>query len=529
MTDFSPPLAAAPPLPLDYAAMQAAFTPEQLAKFDLQALAASARGEGVEAVCDFGELVFGWRAAAHHKAWIGHILEHPRTAMTAPPSSAKTTWVTQITMAWWIGKHPLSANGIASAGDDAAVNMAAAVANTIELNPRWGDVFGNIVPDKEAGWSSKGYHVKDKNDPDWARKRYGNRNASLTAGGVGSAVWNGLRISDDGLLVLDDIHGLSSKQEQSTNDKTVDWLKFIGENRLETNSKMAIVQTRWNPKDVLAHVKTRPDFKVFEHPAITTDENGAERSYWPKVRPLADLVAIRDRDLAAFELQFQGNDSAVEGTVLKAAWLLPYLFLDIRKEWNRYFGIDFAKRVKQIINKRDDPDHFALAVYVDAGARLVVEEMFDQLLFMGDAEELFFVQAGHFKPKATGVETNGNGNEYYLNLNKRMRVLGVTYHIRPIHTRFDMGERMAEIAPYFQYGQIMVSDKPSAGLDVFRGQWASFPRGHDDTLSAIHQGWKVTSHLLPVDNRDVTQERARAAAAYVSPARQIDMAYGIGR
>lgn len=502
-------------------------TPDQQAQIELQLLAVSARGDDVDAVCDFGEVVFGKVAAKHHRQWIEHILSHPRTAMTAPPSSAKTTWITTITMAWWIGKHPMSSNGIGSAGDDAAQAMAAAIANTIELNPRWKLVFPDIVPDKETGWSSKGYHIKDQSDAEWARKRYGDKNASLTTGGVGSAVWNGLRISNDGLLVLDDIHDLKSKTQQATNDNTVDWFKYTAENRLENNARMAVVQTRWNPKDVIANVLTRPDFKVFQHPAIYTDKAGNEQSYWPKVRPLETLIAIRERDMLAFELQFQGNDKALQGHLLKAEWLHYTAVATIAKEWNRYLGIDPAKRVKDIIKKNDDPDNFEIMLYADTGVRLVVEDVFGGVLFGPDAIDLYFEISALYHPVSAGIETNGLGNEYFVNIQKEMRRRRVMYNLQPIHSAVDLVERLSTLSPYFKSSQILVSDAATPGLQRFVAQWLSFPKGHDDTLSAAHIGWRVAGHLLPVEHPQDKAERLAAVPNTQHPARAIEMAYGV--
>lgn len=503
-------------------------TPDQEAQLYLSLLAESARGDDVQAVCDFGEVVFGQVAAQHHRTWIERLLAYLRFGGTAPPASGKTTWITTITMSWWIGKHPLSANGIGSAGDDAAQSMAAAIANTIELNPRWKLVFPSIVPDKEVGWSSKGYHVKDESDPEWARKRYGNKNATLTAGGVGSAIWNGLRISGDGLLVLDDIHDLKSKTQQATNDNTVDWFKYTAENRLENDSRLAVMQTRWNQKDVIANVKTRPDFKVFEHPAIWTDAEGLEHSYWPDVRPLETLLAIRERDLLAFELQFQGNDQALQGHILKAEWLHYFESINILRAFNRYLGLDPAKRVKDIIKKNDDPDNFEIVTYADTGTRLVLEEVDGGVLFGPDAIDLYFqVSARTPNLVSAGIETNGLGNEYYINILKAMRLRGVMYNLIPIHTKYDLVERLSTLSPYFKSAQIMVSDAGTPGLLRFVAQWLSFPKGHDDTLSGAHIGWKVAGHLLPTEHPQTAQARREKLAAAVHPAHAINAAYGV--
>ena len=509
----------------------ASITPDQEEQLYLQLLALSAQGDTVQSVCDFGELVFGVKAAKHHIGWIGHILENLRTGIVAPPESAKTTWITKITVAWWIGKHPLTTNGICSASDKAAEKMAAAIADTIEYNPRWQLVFPDVKPDKQRGWSSTGYHVLDasvdraKGAGEWARLRYGTLDASLMAAGVGSSAWNGVRIT--GIFAFDDMHDRRSKTQQPTNDDTVEFFNDTALPRATAEAHVVVVQTRWNKKDVIAKVKTLRHFKVFEHPAIVETENGAV-SYWPEQWPLERL---RQREVevtpVVFLLVYQGDDKALEGTVLKTEWLHGFPFLDFRKEWNRYFGVDFAQKMQDIVTKNDDPDDFVLAVLADAGPRLVVEDVFAEVLYMGEAEDLFFAKAGIYQPKNSGVETNGAAAKtYYLNLLKRMRTKGLNYVITPVTRTSDKATYYAAMAPYFQSAQVLVSDAQSTGLEKFRAQWASFPKGHDDLLDGVYNAWHITSFLLPSESRPAQQEREQRAAHYVTAAQQINRAYG---
>lgn len=474
-------------------------------------LADIAKGDGVEAIIAFGELVFGKIAAAHHRAWLAEMLAGLRTVVTSPPESAKTTWGNIIKNAWKIGKHPELSYGIGSAGDDAADDMTKAIADTIEFNPRWKLVFGHVEPDKQRGWSSNGYHVR-RNDlapGEWERLRYGDKNPTLVGGGVGSARWNGLRLT--GGLTLDDAHDRRSKTQAKTNDDTIGFFKDTAEFRVTEAATLDILQTRWNPKDIVALAKTRPDFKVFEHPAIIGAGTDGERSYWPEYHSLAKLQSIRARSPIDFELVFQGNDRAIEGTVLKTEWLHDFPFLDIRREWNRYFGIDFARRLREISKSGDDPDLFALSLWADTGTRGVLEDVFAEELFAPDAEELFFSKAAIFRPKATGMETNGASSKmFHIALLQRMRGMGLSYVIVPITRTKDKGEYMSEIAPYFSSGQLLISDAPSAGLTLFRAQWAAFPRGHDDALDAGYNGWSVMSHLLPLPGAAYRPKRTQA-------------------
>jgi phage terminase large subunit-like protein len=530
MTDFSPPLT----LREQAEHILASITDDQAERLRLDLLAASAQGEGVDAICDFGELVFGVVAAKHHRAWVAHLLDNLRTGIVAPPESAKTTWITKITVAWWIGKYPLLTNGICSAGDKASQKMAAGIADTIESNPRWLLVFPKVRPDKERGWSSEGYHVQDlgvdevHGTGEWARRRYGTLDATLTAAGVGSSIWNGVRIT--GIFAFDDAHDRRSKTQEQTCLDTVDFFNDTALPRATAEAHVVVVQTRWNQKDVIAKIKGLTSFRVFEHPAIIHVEGQPDRSYWPEQWPMERL---RQREIEitpiVFDLVYQGNDKALEGHILKTAWLHPFPFLDIRKEWSRYFGVDFAQKLEDIAPKKgdDNPDRFALSVWADAGPRLVLEQIFAEVLYMGEAEELFFAKAGIYRPRNSGVEVNGaSAKKYYLGLLNRQRLLGHSYVITPVTRSSDKATYYSNMAPHFDSGQVLVSDELSPGLELFRSEWAAFPKGHDDCLDAAYNGWHIISHLLPNESAPKAQERAAAQAGVLTPAQMIDRAYG---
>jgi hypothetical protein len=478
-------------------------------------------------------LVFGFEAARHHRDWLTKMLAEPmpgvsgsRVAISAPPESAKTTWATVIKTAWFIGKYPERAYGIGSAGEQAADDMAKAVAQTIEYNPRWLLVFPSVRPDKQRGWSSDGYHVRrtDLAEGEWERIRYGNKNPTLASGGVGSSRWNGIRL--DGGLTLDDMHDRKSKTEQATNDNTVGFFKDTAEFRVTGTGFLHIPQTRWNQKDIIAEVKGRPDFVVFEQKAIV-GEGEAEASYWPAVHSLEKLQAIRARDVLSFELVFQGNDRAIEGSVLKTAWLHDFPAAEIKPEWPIYLGIDFAVRLKDILKKGDDPDHFSLHVYADTGTKLVVVDVIEGVYFMSDAEDLFFSTCERYRPQRVGLEVNGAAARmYYQALLRRMHLLGKHYVIVPIHQSVAKGERIATMAPFYASGQIWVSDAETPGLKYFRAQWALYPQGKDDSLDSAYNGWHVASHLLPTSSVPELQERTRRTAGALTPAQMIDRAYG---
>jgi len=486
-----------------------------------------ARGEGEEAVAAFGEHVFGYAPAAHHRAWIRERLENRRVAIMAPPESAKTTW-SEILVAWWIGKHPTLSNGFVAVGDTAAQKKAGVVERCIEFNPRWKEVFPNVVPDKERGWSREGWWVRDAGvEPaEWARKTAGQKDPTLVAGGVGAAVWAGVRIT--GILDLDDIHDRESMTSEAKCRDTVGFFKDTALPRVTDDAHLCIEQTRWSPQDVIAYVKSLPHFKVFEHPAL----NEAGESYWPEQWPLERLERRRvEATEVVFQLVYLGIETALQGQVLKTKWLLPFPQTLIKREWERYFGIDVARLIQHITGgSTKDPDYFALAVLVDAQPVLVLEDGVYDRVVMGDAEDAFFEMAGIYNPKLTGIEVTGQGGvEYYSALLRRMRARGLHYALRPIRTTRNKSLRLNEMAPDFQYGNVKVSDAVTPFLTAFRNAWASFPRGHDDPLDAAYNAWVCAAHLLPQQTKEAEAE-ARDAPRRPGPMRAIERAYvGMGK
>lgn len=517
-------------LPFDLSALPDA----QLTALAIEQQAEVARGWGVEAVRAHARVVFGKELPAHVVEWDTEIFENKRVGITAPPDSAKTTGVSIIFGSWWIGKHPLASNAVASAGDDGANDIAEAIANTIENNPRWRKVFPYVVPWKERGWSQDGYFVWDTQYSlgEWETMRAGDRNATLVAGGVGSKRLNGIRVT--GIMILDDIHDQESESSELVCKRVVKFCELTAFERLTDEAHCVILQTRWNRKDIIATIAAKVDddgqkmWKVFYHPAILTDAEGNERSYWPERHSLAKLKRKRrEVGTSVFLLLYQGDDTAMVGLVLHKDWLLSFPVAYIKQEWNRYFGIDFARRIQEFTGgKTRDPDHFALAILVDTGYKLVLEDGFDDVLTMGDAEEKFFSMASVWKPKLTGIESNGSGADYYVNLNRRMRTKRLYYTIRLVNTTRNKGARMIEMAPDWQYGQVMMSDAVTPFLTYFRECWLAFgTSAHDDPLDAAYIGWLTAKHLLPQEHPQDRKEREEAAAHVVPVATLIERAF----
>jgi len=501
-------------------------SPEIVAKLNALDLIDRARGEGVGAVAAFGEYVFGVKPAGHHRKWLKAKLTNKRVVIVAPPESGKTIWA-MILMAWGIGKAAWKTNAFISATEGAANAMAKTVADCIEFNARWKEVFPSVVPNKEKGWSRDGYEVLDTSIPsdEWTRLVATKKDPTLLAGGVGSARLNGIRIT--GRLDCDDIHDRDSMTSDRVCLDTVSFVRDTVLSRVTEDAYFAMEQTRWNSKDSVAYIKTLAGmYVVFEHPAI---DPVTGESYWEEQWSL-ERLANKRREVTelVFQLVYLGNDKAAEGQILKGSWLIEFPATYIKREYERFFGIDFARTMRELTgSKSKDPDFFALAVIVNTNPVLVVEDGIKERFVMGDAEDEFFRMAAIYNPKVTGVEVNGAGYEYYVNLLRRMGLKGIRYYIKPIKTTKNKGDRITNMAGDFQYGMIKISDAPQPFLRDFRNEWLRFGAAgtHDDTLDAVYFARDAASYLLPVEDRERTIERLERQANTVNPMLAIEAAY----
>lgn len=481
-------------------------------------LAASAQGEGVEAVADFGELVFGLRPAAHHRAWIEERLTNKRVATVAPPDSAKTTW-TEILDAWWIGKHPDTSNGVVSATDAGAMKMGAVISGCIEGNPGWAMAFPHVVPDKERGWSRFGWWVKDTRyaPGEWAQLTAGQKDPTLIAGGVGAAVWAGVRIT--GRMSLDDIHDRESKTSQTVCDDTVGFFKDTALSRVTSEAFLDIEQTRWNRKDVIAYVMGLPHFKVFQHPAWTVNEAGEKVSYWPDQRPIELLEAkMMETGTPDFRLQYLGDTTALLGTVLKADWLVDFPQAEIKRTWPCVWGVDPAFKKVDLVRKSGKRSRFAIACWRIAPFGLVLDNIYADFWTEFEAEEEMQRQSASDRPKRIGIETNGVGDPFYQSLLRRTRL-----PLIPMTATQDTIARASAMAPDFEFGRVRVSDAMTPGLRLFRDEWITLGEAgsSDDTISAAYWGWRTAQHALWKE--DAFAEKKSMFPT--SPMRAIEAAY----
>jgi len=283
--------------------------------------------------------------------------------------------------------------------------------------------------------------------------------------------------------------------------QVVDFVKDTFLPRHMESAHCVIVQTRWNPADIVGYldsvsIRGERMYEVKVHKALL--DNGD--SYWPEQWPL-ERIERRRSEIGEidFQLVYLANAHASKGNILKSDYLIPFPAVHIRTNYDCYVGVDFAVTQESMVCARHrEGDNFAMARLVDCKPVLVVEDGFVGRISQGEAEDSLIRFCCEWMPKRVLLETNAAGELFYQQLLRRMRETGLNIPLLGRKATKGKAVRINEMLPDFQYGRIKVSDANTRFMNAFRNEWISFgSKGvHDDTLDAVYWSWRAAGHLL---------------------------------
>lgn len=292
----------------------------------------------------FGKFVFGYDAADHHIHWLGEFFTQDtnKLMIISPRESAKTTWMCNILMTWFIGHFPEKTSVILSVTENQAIDRLIVIRDTIASNPRYKMVFPWIAIDEKKRMTTTEFSVWDMRKGSYqawrsweGRNKDSIKESTLEAAGAKSGQIIGNRYT--GIVLLDDIH-----DEKNTNTReqinTIDtWFHRTVLPCLRPQAKALIIGTRWAPEDLLGRLQEKkktiyengieiesnvPEWKVIQTQALTYDDEGLPVSYWPENWPVDRLLAKRDEVTPIiFELMYNNNPYALAGDIFKPEWL----------------------------------------------------------------------------------------------------------------------------------------------------------------------------------------------------------------
>jgi hypothetical protein len=487
------------------------------------AQSARVTGDSPDGFALYYRVIYGNDLPKHARNWIEKIYqakaEDRGALLWAFRGSWKTSTLTIAFGSYRIGCEPEKANLIVQVNDDSATKSAAAIANIIENNLGWAMVFPSVVPDKERGWSSTGYEVKDTrySYEDWRGKNATRRDPTLVGFGIGSGSLIGRH--PDGFCFLDDIHDekntVSPKERQSVTQvlkSTIlpaiveDETKAAG-NRLAT--WFVAVGTPWTEDDAYHYLKSTGEYEFLSTPALErcadgegveitgkdmtitehTDLYGWWRLNWPEHFSKRIVVSWRNKTgKREFARMYLLDLSASNETGLKYH-LYPQEKIDFLR-WPGYGGADYASVIEK--KKEDDPgrDYFAMAYTfkMPALGAVCYDGVFEQCT-QADGEAHLKKAQGLFPGwQNTVVEGDGKGEEFITVVmrNPGLKIVPMTTHGKGKKARLER-----QLGPLLESGMLMVSDGDTPFLTALRKSLDEYPNWHLDPIDALY--WSARS------------------------------------
>lgn len=223
--------------------------------------------------------------------------------ITMPPRHMKSTVVSNALPAWWLSNHPQGEVIMASYSLNLARNNARACRDLFDSD--W----------HRRCWPRLRFIVDTADSFQLEGKENGRPN--LIAAGTGGSITG----SGADLFIIDDPVKDAMEAESATyRDRVYSWYRMVVESRLSPGGKKIICMTRWHHEDLVGCIlRDDPDSCLVLHmPAI--DEDG--RALWPERYPTESL--LRKKAVLggrAFEAQYQGRPTPLEGGLIKVAWM----------------------------------------------------------------------------------------------------------------------------------------------------------------------------------------------------------------
>ncbi len=434
----------------------------------------------------FYELIFGRPLPRHARQdWIEPLYRargaRKGLVVEAFRGSSKTTTLSIAFGAFRIGLEPHRSVLLIQAGDRAAGDTAAQIADIIARNPGWQAAFPDIEPDRKAGWGTDGYEVK-RTGMDYAAWRTlcaQEKGKDPTFVGLGYKSRAIVGKHPTNLLLVDDIHD----ETNTRSARELEWvIKILTGTILPTvmpETWQVVVGTPWRENDALAYLKATRQFV-----SVATPIRKNDRSQWGARFPKRAIGRLRKlAGEAEFARMYMLDVKGAQGIHLKAEWLNLYPHEKIHPSWPVVMGVDYASSADEL--NGSERDYFAVAIgRALPGGGIVLVDGFRARVSQGEAEEQLKA-LGELYPstKLIGVEAVGKGEEFF-----HLMLRSTKLPLIPLHPggknkgrRFESG-----MAPLFERGRARIADVETGFLRAFRNEWLAWPHGqHDDTLDAV--------------------------------------------
>ena len=227
-----------------------------------------------------------------------------RLIVEMPPRSSKSTHVSRLFPAWWLGKNPTDNVIISSYGEELATDHARAVRDLL-ADPTYPFPTKLRADNRAAG-------------------RWG---TSDGGGLLSSGVGTGLTGFGGTLAVLDDpIKGREEADSEIVRDHTWSWYQDVFSTRVQRNGVLLVTGTRWHEEDPIGRILNSPgasDWTRLRLPylAEATDQLGRTPGDTLPIFGLVPSVEKGEISANSFASLYQQNPTPAGGGVFKPDWM----------------------------------------------------------------------------------------------------------------------------------------------------------------------------------------------------------------
>lgn len=499
-------------------------------------LVAAARGsDSPEGFYAFYELIHGHPPPRHIQTMVRAIYtaksEDKGALIFAFRGSWKTTSITVTFTAFRIGHEPHRANLIVCVNDDTANMVTGSIADIIEHNPMWKDVFPHVVPDRPAGWGANGYEVVLTHDyvedeegatftaldyDEWRGRNAKRKDPTLLGMGYKSGSLIGKH--PDGVLAVDDIHNeenTDSEREMNHVLKVVQDTLFptiVEDPERPPGQQMLTwniwVGTPWRLEDAYHFVKGTGEFYFVNVPAMSPVVAGefpgkddvVEQFLPQELRP--DQMDLQGTWVMNWPERFDKSTAVrwFNKVAKRGFWRMFLLDLTsasefgvryysfphekIDRSWPTVGGVDYASILEEAQRSSRNRSYFALlyGAKLPHGGLVIVDGVVDRV--MQDEAERLMVAAQNLFPgyQYTVFEADGKGEEALVVFRRNPRL-----RIYPLKTK-GVGKliRIERMLPWVSNGTIRISDENTPALNMLRTSLDNYPNSNLDVLDALY-------------------------------------------
>lgn len=400
--------------------------------------------------------------------------------------STKTTTVTITFATFRIGHEPHKANLLIQVGDDIATDNTRQIADIIENNPGWKQVFPDVVPDRDMGWGASGYEVKLTHDRQTgeeldytAWRALNSKRKDPTLVGVSYKSSQIIGKHPDGLLVIDDIHDDKNTTSQRELNRVRQVLLGTIFPTMTPETWKIFIGTPWNEGDTLHYVSSTGEFL-----RVTTTARRNGKPVWPEKFPEKELLRIeRLVGSREFARMYMCDLSYSKNRVFR---YMTYPSSEIKFNLPMVGGVDYAGTMDEYTNKAGRNDYFAMAytAKLPGYGAVVVDGILEHCT---QAEgEVHVKKAQAIFPIWLQAVVEGDGaGEVFIQTLKRNPGLRIV----PMKTKGRGKGRRLEgfMAPWLENGTLRVSDAETPFLNELRHELDTYPDcEYDDALDALY-------------------------------------------